>query len=742
MLKQLRVAEISTDLPTQAAGAVLRDLGAQVTRVILGDKPPREPKIGRHERLLNTLLAADKGSSPIGCFDSDELVRAVSGFDIVLAGQDLVARFDGHEDGKTARYMDFVRQNNRGVWVTITPFGLEGPNGGIAGDEITTIAVSGIGQYMRNSSGRPMKPAGFGSSQIAGHFGAMAALYGIARGRFKSDAVHLDVSGQESSLVTGVFLECAHELFDCPGRGGDSRYAPPRGLLKTRDGYIWLTILEDHQWRGLTQALGSPDWARGIVTASDRERNAEMVVSKVSEWIGAHGSVECESLFQARGVPATAVSTALDLLSDQDLHARGFFRRLGDTDNVPGLPVAFHERTGNSANATRAQTGRWERVLDLTTVLAGPLATSWLGTMGFDVVKVEDPSRIDVYRRRGPFADGRVGPESSAYFASCNYSKKSYALDTSAPGAANRIAELLEASDVVIDNSSEHRARRLGTHLEDFRAKDSVLVSLTGFGRTTSRSAYRAYGQNIHASGGLIHLSRDRAGNPTNVGTSWADPVSAIWLATLTLAQVLTPPPERSNLDLSMVEVVARNFSEFLVSASEGADRPAYESRRDGYAPHGFYRCAGPDDWLAISVADDDAWRSLKQALGNPAELDLARFDTHAQREANQDDLELALDRVLSAYDRDTAWRMISRAGVTAAPVRRAEELTSDKHLAARGFFQSVHHPVWGRKRLAGLPWLIAGEGRLPLAPTPRLGEHSALIDESWLGKPLDGPLR
>lgn len=722
MLEGLEVSEVGDTVAAAASGAMFQQLGATVTKFSeAGLTTNTDPDLSMRNECLAVLNRGKERKTLHGLFERQAL-EIVAKADIVVA--DIGAL------GSTALtdYTESIGQVNSSVWVTLSPFGLVGPRSNYLGTEITSLASGGIPYYMRNSQGRPMKPAGYTASIAAGHFAVLAALHGQLCRQHAPDPVHMDLSRQDCVLITGVFLECAHKLFDCPGEGGTSRYVAPRGLVHTSDGFLNIIVLEDHQWLGCVRAMGDPEWASDVRSAADRVAHAGLIQQKIEHWASTMKAADCARLLQAEGVPATPVNSCTDLLDNLDLAQRHFFTTDKHGVKVPTAPLVERSVEHPAASAV-ASTGikRAARILDLTHVLAGPLATSWLGTMGIDVVKVEDPDRTDVYRRRGPFPEGVPDIEASAYFASSNYSKRSFSARPELPEGRRTLQTLINSSDLVLENLSASRAQRLGLAPEHFQEPDGPrLLSSSGFGRTTSIANYRAYGHNIHAFGGAIDLSRDRFDVPTDLGTSWADPLTAIWLAVISAAQLLRPRTQRTNVDVSMVEVVAYQFPEFFARTSrDGRSYVAEESHLDEGAPHGFYPGAGNDTWIAIAVRDDSEWQRLLDALGTPALLSGQRFRYASDRAAAQDELDRAMDTVLCQHNVDETFELLQAARVPAAPVWGASDLVADQHLYERGLFQTVDHPVWGKRSLAGLPWRSTDLGTFPITATALLGQDT-----------------
>jgi crotonobetainyl-CoA:carnitine CoA-transferase CaiB-like acyl-CoA transferase len=125
--------------------------------------------------------------------------------------------------------------------------------------------------------------------------------------------------------------------------------------------------------------------------------------------------------------------------------------------------------------------------------------------------------------------------------------------------------------------------------------------------------------------------------------------------------------------------------------------------------------------WLALSVANEREWQLTLDALGRPPALDDPRFATEQSRYDARDDLDARLAAVTADRDATALASDLTEVGVAAAVVAVASTLITDRHLADRGFFVEVEHPDWGRRRLIGLPWRIAGGAPFPLGTPPLL---------------------
>jgi crotonobetainyl-CoA:carnitine CoA-transferase CaiB-like acyl-CoA transferase len=715
LLSDLRVIEAGDSIAVAAAGALLHRLGASVERIEFpraesGDRRKGLP--GAHEEMVRTLLS--RGKSPLESLrqnghweqrlkeiagrNADIVVSDVSGF----APEGTASVADG--------YVESVHRWNRGSWITISSFGLSnGDFGGFQGSELTYLASGGMLWHTRDGRRHPLAPGGFQASYAVGHVAALAGLAGVSAGvAGVAGGRHYDVSAQEAVIALASFLECAHALLECPGAPGAGRYVEPRGTYPCLDGQVFIMALQDHHWRGVVKAMGEPAWAKGFLVAGDRERRGEELRGEFSLWTGRQRKSQCAELLQACGVPATAVNVPEELAEDEETAAN--FEGvdvLGRRGNVPGLPIrevhgsdgcpASEEAVDHVGSRLRPAGIAGLRVLDLTHVLAGPLATSWLGALGADVVKVEGPERPDSYRFAGSPIDGVAGLERGAYYAALNHSKRNVAIDLDKPDGQQSLRDLFGWAEVVVENQSKARAERLGLSAPNvWRSNpDAMFISSSGFGREGRLSSYRVYGKNIHAHAGLMACTLDEDGQPHDVGTTLADPLTAVWIAALVLAHAVGGGGRGAGLDISMSLVLQYQLSEYFVLARDEwpADRGV------------CVRCEGTDRWLAIGPG------SVEAVLGG---LDP---QTRERVEAGEESL--------PGWDRDESFMRLGSAGEAVAPVWSAMDLAQSGHLARRDFFRPVRHPVWGSRRLISLPWREVGSEGWDLTRPRRLGEDT-----------------
>jgi len=749
-LAGLSVLAMGGTVASSAAATLLSLLGADVIEAGAdradGERGPasRAPALGTAGS-VRAALAAQARRGAVA--DVRDLPTTLGRVDAVICDLDGTALADL---GCTSRdrYLELVASAAPQVWVTTSAFGLSGSRSEWVGNELVYLAAGGILDRTRSKArNEPLKPAGFQGSILTGELAAVAALHGLDISRNMAQRVHMEVSAQEAVIAGGVFLECSHRLLNCAGAGGAGRYVAPSGEYPCRDGHVFISVLEDHHWAGLVSAMGQPAWARPIATWGDRIEHEDTITRELALWTQTRAKHECAELLQANGVPATPVNGPADLLACAQLIERGFFQPDAGQPRIPTLPAQV---TAGGNEPSRLRSGlpevpraaahrdgggiRGLHLLDLSQVLGPPLAASWLGAMGADVVKVEDPSRLEMYRRRGPFIDGISDREHGAYFAAANHSKRSFTTSALTPEGRADLDSLITWADVVIENQTGSRrsALRLGRQ-ELARLNDDLLViSSSGFGREGPMSDHRAYGQNLQAFSGLLFLTRDADGRICHVQTPWADTMTAVVIAALIASYALGNPPGFAWLDLSMAEVVIRRLGEFLLQAeASAADGISDGTAIPGWSPSSPFRCAD-DTWLAVCVTSAQQAESLTALLRR--ERAAARGDAQLT-DASQPDAADELALLCQKRRADDLAIMLQDCGIPACPVLSVDEILRDRHLEDRQFFASISIAQSGQRSLIGLPWRRVAHAPFQLGHVPMMGASRL---EDIVGTPVD----
>lgn len=362
------------------------------------------------------------------------------------------------------------------------------------------------------------------------------------------------------------------------------------------------------------------------------------------------------------------------------------------------------------------------RVLDLSRILAGPLATMWMADLGAEVIKVERPGSGDETRRWGPpFVAGE-----SAYFLAVNRGKRGIALDLVAPDGQAALRRLIAGSDVLVHNFIPETAERVGLSYPAVRAINPRLVhvAVAGFppGPYRDEPGFDAL---LQALGGLMAITGE-GDRPAKVGVAIVDVLTAWAALSGTLAALLerARTGEGQAVEVTLTECSAAA----LVNVAQAFLLTGEEPQRLGTAhPHIVPYQAFPagDGLLMVAVGTDDQFRALCAAVGRPELAGDPRFVTNPDRVKNRDALVSVLEAVFRQRPRVEWIARLKAAGVPAGPVNSLSELFGGPGLVGR-ILVEVDHPAIGRYTSVACPLPQAWPPCL--LPPPRLGEHTAEV--------------
>lgn len=365
------------------------------------------------------------------------------------------------------------------------------------------------------------------------------------------------------------------------------------------------------------------------------------------------------------------------------------------------------------------------RVIDLTTVAMGPLASQWLGDFGADVIKVEAPEG-DSTRRTGPSIEQGM----ATLFFGVNRNKRSIVLDLKTESGRDALLTLIDSADVFMHNIRPQKLGKLGLGADALLARNPRLIyaGLHGFGEAGPYGGKPAYDDIIQGLSGCADLMGRQGGTPKYFPSVTADKTTGLIAAMAVLAAIVgrASSGKGSVVEIPMFECMAAfNFLEHLYGhqfdppiASTGYPRALSPDRRP-------FKTA--DGYICMMPYTDAHWRDFFQEAGADEYLADSRFCSIATRTAHINELyELVSSLLLKR--RSTDWlETCERLGIPAAPILSLEELLDDQHLAEVNFFNTLNDPVLGDVRMPGVPVLFDGQ-RPKVSLPPRLGEHSREI--------------
>ncbi len=383
------------------------------------------------------------------------------------------------------------------------------------------------------------------------------------------------------------------------------------------------------------------------------------------------------------------------------------------------------------------------KILDFTHYVAGPYCTKLLADYGADVIKVERPPEGDGSRRMGPYPGDEPHPEKSAQFLHLNTNKRGIVVDLKQSEAAGIVERLASWADIVVESYRPGVADRLGIGYKHLSGINPAIVytSISNFGQT---GPYRDYdGSEIvfYGMGGEMHSTGLADRQPLklggNVGLYQAGAVAAVATMGAALAGSFWSNDDADgvigqHVDVSILETqlgsVDRRQSALLAYQYTGelSHRPA--SGGSGGYPNAVYPCS--DGYFQINGSRMYFPRAVAM-LGNPSELSAERWkdpssqgNTEMQEEFESEHfLPWILERT-----RAEAWRAAQENRVLSGPINTMADLDVDPSFNSRGVFTEGDHPVAGRMRYPGRPFIMNGSPWRLERTAPLLGQHTVAV--------------
>ena len=367
------------------------------------------------------------------------------------------------------------------------------------------------------------------------------------------------------------------------------------------------------------------------------------------------------------------------------------------------------------------------RVVDLTSMVVGPLATQVLADHGAEVIKVETKSG-DLVR----FMNGKsVTQGMGAKFLHLNRNKRSIVLDLKNPAGHAALLKLLERADVMVWNVRPAAMARLKLSYNDVRAVNAKIIycGMFGFGQDDRYREKPAYDTILQGSGGMAALHHRAMGEPRFVPMVVADKVVGLVAAQM-IAMALyrrAQTGEGCAIEIPMFE----NLVKFVLE--EHMYLKTFEPPLGGTGDPRLIDPLGKpiptrDGWICVSANTDEQAFALFAALGRPELKDDPRFSSVQARFVNVSAyFEI---RMNSLKQKKTAeWlEILERHDVPAMPYNTLESLLEDPHLAEVDFFQLKEHPTEGKIRNMRLPNRWSSGARKEWNPAPKLGQDSVEI--------------
>ena len=584
---------------------------------------------------------------------------------------------------------------------------------------------------------------------------------------------------QAASIDRRATLAIGHQYDGGNGYrvGGGRIGAIPAGIYPAEDGYCQIVFAPNWMPR-VAEMLGDEELIRRIAAPDwlDDEEVPDLLNAAIFGWTLARSKQATMTDAQARQLAITPVNSTTDVLADPHFRQRRFWHRwehpVAGHYEAPGSPfrlgrhasggpdaatataadggwvarrpppllgqhtdevlaeLAADEPTATRAAPTRATATRAAptattdpdrlpldglRVLDLTVVWAGPLATMLLGDLGAEVIRLDNPNLFPT-ATRGAVPRPRPGHEADfgqfwgrfpggaggerpwnrvAAFVSHSRNKLGATLDLRTDLGRRTFLELVDRADVLVENNSVRVLPSLGLGWDVLHARNPRLIEvrMPSLGLTGPYADYIGFGAHMEALCGFSSLRGYPDLDPTWLDTTYyMDPASGVAAAFATLCALRRRRATgRGELvEVAQAENLLNYLGEYLIDASlTGQPHRCHGNRHPHRAPQGAYPCVGDDRWVALSVADDDQWAALVDALGRPAWATDPALATEDGRRRHHDELDGHLAAWTADRATDDVVAICRSAGVAAAPVLDEAGLFADPQLVARRWFRT-----------------------------------------------------
>jgi len=650
------------------------------------------------------------------------------------------------------------------VIVSISPWGRTGPFADRPATEWTLQAATG---FMARRGRPELGHIGAGGRLgefAAGSFAALAALAALREASRDGRGRHVDLSIFESMLV------CSTQYWDLDyqlSRGELGQYLDIPAVEPAKDGWVGFSPQTSEQWQNFCLLIDRPEIALDdrFLTANTRQAHLEFLHDAIHSWTRARTIEEILIAAEALRVPASPVGNGELLPQVDHFRTRGVFVsnphgfiqprppfRIGDFDRRAIRPTPARgtdaptwrprETRGLSVAPTPAKDGAFAglRVVDLTAFWAGPFASFTMAQFGADAIKVESIMRPDGMRFVNAKPDVPIW-EGGAIFHGANPDKRGITLALDREEGRDILRQLVERADILIENFSARVLGNLDLAPETLLAWNPrlVIVRMPAWGLDGPWADRPGFAMNVEQASGIAW----RAGYSNQPLTAnYCDPVGAVHalVATFAALEEVARTGRGTVVEAPLTEPALNLAAEQIVEYSAYGVRLDSEGNRcRNVAPQGIYACADGGH-VAIAVRSGTEWAALARSLGaRSGSEELAALADDAEladleaRRARHDALDAAIGRATAALDAASVAETLTAAGVPAERLINGYHLMPHAQLEHRRFTHPLDHPLTGRARYPGLPFVgLADQG--PSAPPPTLGQHNREVLIGELG--------
>lgn len=385
------------------------------------------------------------------------------------------------------------------------------------------------------------------------------------------------------------------------------------------------------------------------------------------------------------------------------------------------------QQTWTRTEIAAAPTGplRGIRVLDMSRLVAGNMASLQLADFGADVVKVEALPAGD------PLRAWRQGGEAT-FWKTYGRNKRSLGLDFRAEGAIGLLRDLMACADVMIESFRPGTLEKMGIGPEVIAADfpHLVLLRVSGFGQTGPYAKRPGFGTLVEGMSGFAHRNGEAGGDPLLPPLALADMISGLYGANAIMMALRGRDQSGRGqiIDLSLLEAMVSVLGpEPLDYRLTGAPKPRVGNGSNTSSPRNVYR-SRDGHFIAVSGSIQSTAERLFRAIGRDDMNRDPRFATNEARVANRHEVDAIVGGWMGERDRAELIEIFDREGITAAPLYSIEDIVADRHFIERGIFTEIPDESLGSVPThAPLPRLSETPGNI-WRSAPEVGQHSAEI--------------
>ena len=542
---------------------------------------------------------------------------------------------------------------------------------------------------------------------------------------------------------------------------------PVYPIFPCKGGYVRLVMMAPRQWRAMRKWLGEPDYLQDPIYDSflGRMQILEALAVVIGDLFATMTHEEVSFEAQKRGIVCTPVLAPDEVISNEHFRSRKTFVDAEYASGVTG-PIAsgFFEldrvRMGYRTrppeigeHADRIGGGFWSdprpapsgsrpdpsrpfeglRVLDFGIGGVGVEGARFFADYGADVIKVESRTYPDFIRVV-------MSSEMSASFASSNRSKRAFGVNLKTKEGLALLHDLAKHSDVVTENGSTGMMSGMGVGYEQLSQTNPKIVMASSqlLGDHGAWSDWIGYGPSTQPIGGLVYLWDYPGDGPPAGGTAiFPDHLAGRLLSISAVAGLIRRlrTGRGGHASVAQAECVVNMLgSQMLKAGLEPGSVQPRGNRREQGAPWGSYPCAGKDQWVAITVRNDEDWARLCGALGNPEWTEVDAYATAPGRAAAHDEIDAKLIEWTKTQTKRAITATLQMFGVPAAPMFTASDQLADPHFQARGYPRWLEQQGLGWMAFEGPAFRASGMQDINVFQAPLVGEHTRVIARDVMG--------